>query len=38
MNRFYILTYCDAEHYGLGVTDVLLFDDEELAIKEMEQM
>lgn len=38
MNRFYILTYCDAVHYGLGVKDVFLFDDKELAMKKMEQM
>lgn len=38
MNRFYILTFCDAVHYGLGVKDVFMFDSKELAIKKMNEM
>ena len=38
MKRFWILTYCDAVCYGLGVKEVYLYDNEDDAIAKMKEM
>ena len=38
MKRFWILTFCDAVYYGLGVKEVYLFDNKDEAISQMKKM